>query len=424
VVNLTSAVEQPRITSIQIRCDANQARQKRNNRISNMPIGAFIIAAVLILAMQRAVRADYRLDLRFHSFVVIGERVVFSDTLANGLVCISRKTGTKEWEINKDRDFFHPFTTSRQDLLVLSHKRISRCDPATGNLTVVYQADSELAVLTSFHEDQLLLQLRRAGANFLVCLDLNTFREKWRMSDFVKLVACSSNTVFAVHGKPPLKLSEGIHGSNTDLLAIDHAGRLKWKATVPEHPDQSGYWYQDGQLVGSHLLVRVAKGGLWLIELQCLGAEDGKLVNSRDFSQSPRSMAESLGWACFAEYGTDVLAWAGYDHFGERSNFVYSVTVPQLEARPLFQAEDADHAIVQGNILIGWHANGVVAFDIRSGKKLWQTSPAKFCGIHQGLVYCSTFDERSALNGILEINPFTGQQRLLYSRNAFPKRNR
>ena len=389
-----------------------------------MPIRAFLITTVLFLATERTLRAEYPVDLRFDSLVVISERVVFSDKTANSLVCISRKTGAKEWEINKARDFFHPFTAPHHALLVLSHKRISRCDPASGSLTLVYQADSELAVLTPFHEDQLLVQLGQADARFLVSLDLNTFREKWRMAGFLKLVACSSNMVFAVEGKPPLKPLGGLRGSNTHLLAIDHAGRLKWKATFPEQPGQRGYWYLDGLVVDSHLLVSVAKSGLGLIELQCMQSEDGKLTGSREFGQpfSTGSMAESLGSICFAAHGTKALAWACYGYFEKQSNVVCSVTVPELDVRPLFQTECAAHAVVQGDILIGWHVDDVAAFDIQSGRKLWQASPSKFCGIQNGSVYCSTYDKRTALNGILEINPLTGQQRLLFSRNAFPNR--
>jgi len=396
---------------------------KRSHWNSNMPIRAFLIAAVLSLEIQHAIRADYYIDLRFGPLVVIGEQVVFSDLTANGLVCVSRKTGAKEWEINKDRDFFHPLTTSGGELLVLSHKRISRCDPATGSLSLVYQAHSELSVVGPFHGDQLLVELRWAETKFLVSLDLNTFRERWRRP-IVKLVACSSDTVFVVEGKPPLKPLGGFRGSNTHLLAIDHAGRLKWKASFPEQPDQLGYWYLDGLVVDSHLLVSVAKTGLGLIELQCLRSEDGKVTGSREFGQTANtgSMAECLGSISFAEFGTNAVAWASYGHFEARSNVVYSVTVPNLEVQPLFQTERAAHvAAVQGNSLIGWNGDGVIAFDVRSGKKLWQASLSKFCGIYQGLVYCSTGDARRwSANGILDINPETGQQRVLFSRMPFP----
>jgi len=394
-----------------------------------MPIRAFLIAAVLSVEIQLAIRADYYVDSRFGPLVVIGERVVFSDRTANGLVCVSRKTGVKEWEINNDRDFFHPFTTSSGELLVLSHKRISRCDPASGNLSLVYQAHSELSVVGPFHGDQLLVELRWgarwAETKVLVSLALSTFRERWRVP-IVKLVACSSNTVFAVVGKPPLKPLGGTHGSSTHLLAIDHTGRAKWKTSFPEQPDQRGYWYLDGLVVDSHLLVSVAKTGLGLIELQCLRSEDGTITGSQEFGQiaSTASMAECLGSISFAEYGTNALAWLGYGYFEKQSNVVCSVTVPNLEVRPLFQTERAAHvAAVQGNILIGWDGDGVFAFDVRSGKKLWHASLSKFCGIHNGLVYCSSGDvRRRSAYGILEINPETGQQKVLFSRMPFAGR--
>src|SRR6266536_5066307 len=119
-----------------------------------------VLAVMSFLVRPPLAEAKSDVDIGLGKPVVSGEKLLFSDVLANGLICISRETGAKLWEIGRVGDFFNPWTIQGRQVLVFSNKRISHCSELTGELTQVYQSDSILSPIANWEGNptQLLVE--------------------------------------------------------------------------------------------------------------------------------------------------------------------------------------------------------------------------------------------------------------------------
>jgi outer membrane protein assembly factor BamB len=398
-------------------------------------IGVLAVMSFLVRPPLAEAKSDVYIGLG--KPVVSGEKLLFSDVLANGLICISRETGAKLWEIGRVGDFFNPWTIRGREVLVFSNKRISRCSELTGELTQVYQSDSILSPIANWEGNptQLLVEARRGKKSFLLSIDPTTFKEAWRVPNFIDLIAIRTNAICIIQGEL-LQAPGSVTLIDGKIAAIDQKGKLKWtdrlraeaRGELSPAIDQKGrvkwgrppvnYTFQEGVAFESYFLVPIAvSSDVW--ELRSYRADTGTIANSYRFGRSNASMTEAVRGISVASYQDSVLALVCYGL--PSSNVVYRVSVPEDKITPLFETMSAARIAVYQNVLI---CGNDAALSIPTGKEMWKIEGSKFSGIHQGLIYFSRMDENTGDASINEIDVLTGKQRRLFGKTLSERRKR
>ena len=367
----------------------------------NRRFTAVIISAVIAIVLTTTAFGTSYYFPKFGTPIVAPTQLVFSGPgwKPHRIVCISRETGDRKWEIQDDGSILHPHFVLDGALIITKGAAVHTCDLDDGKSALLYSTGYERCGLTARHLPTVLISGEKTNVEFLALVDLRQAAKRWEVPKVSRIIAEGDSVLLCQSAERKPHSNGGYSYVNQKLIAISEAdGRTLW-----EPPQLQGWWYPDGLAVGEHFVVDL--GGT----IHCLDQKTGRMVKKLQIQSN------SFASASLAERDGAVLVWTqkGSDVFS--GHVVFSLTVPNLVKSELAETDwYSASSHTYKDMIIGMTIGRMDAYNIKTGKKIWQGGQWNWDGIHGGFIFFSTMDEDGKHTSVNKINVETGERLLLY----------
>lgn len=374
----------------------------------------FIIVICLFAATAQSCKATSYYFPKFGTPIVSDHHIVFAGAglQSDRLICISRSKGEKLWEVEDKGHILKPWFIMDEKLVVTKDSDIYQCDFSSGDLKLMYKSGFTKCGLEYLESMHVLLRGEKDDVDFLCCVDLKQSKELWRVSGVHSTIARSPK-ILCVQKATRKKTSVDTY-TLTDVqicgLRVDD-GKICWT-----QKDSYNSLFPEGVTRKEYFVVELSGA------VKCYRQKDGTVLNSIIFG---RTRGVSI-----CPYKSDVLAWIqvhfkvppvdkfSYDEslFKKLNRHViYSLSVPELEKREVFKPDwFASTARTYDDIIIGNTVGKIFAYDITTGKKIWEGGQWNWSGIHDSYIYYSKHEHNGDSTTINQINVTTGERKKLY----------
>lgn len=350
--------------------------------------------------------------------VVCGDRVVFSGPALKSrrLICISKETGEKAWEIDHPRRPLSPWFPMEEDLIVTVGSDIYSCDVATGELTFLCTSGYERCRLICHGGSLAFVLGERDSVDHLGLTEPG----KRRSVDFLSLVD-------VVRGKRiwERRNISGVVADGGDVVLAEGYERAVWGRTAGAGMRQEGrrligFWVGSGRRLwlrndlGTSFLVDgiYVDGGFAIAvdnTVRCLAEDDGRDLNTVQVDE------DSTVRVALASWGDSVVAWTSKGWRPLAGHMVVSFSAPELEEGLRFEVEHgADRCCAYGDVVIGDCGRNVSAYNLTTKEKLWEGAGWGWDGVHDGYIYFTTTAVGLTHTSVNRIEVRTGRQERLY----------
>jgi outer membrane protein assembly factor BamB len=338
---------------------------------------------------------------KFGTPIVTDKFLVFSGPgwKSNRIICISRETGKKAWEIKEEKAVLQPGFMMAGDLIITKGADVFSCRLKNGNTTELYSTGYERCELSPHRRPLVIIEGERGNAEFLSLVDLRKGKKLWEVQNLRHIVAETNGVLLCQYAERKSQGAGGYSYINQRLTAISEVdGNVLWN-----YPQPKECYSAEGVAIGDYFVVDLAG------TIHCLNQKTGTAVKTLQIQENPY-VSISL-----ASRDGAVLVWTqeGGDVFS--GHVVYSVSVPQLIKSKLTKT-DWYSAVSQtyGDVVIGRTIGRMDTYNIKTGEKLWQGGQWNWNGVHDGWIYYSTMEANGTHTSVNMIEVTSGKSRKLY----------
>ena len=356
--------------------------------------------AVLTIAALTAYGTSYYFP-KFGTPIVTDTHLVFSGPgwETHRIICITRETGKKAWEIQDDEAVLRPWFMMSGGLIITKGADVFSCNLKNGKTKPLYSTGYERCGLSVHDLPLVIIGGEEENVDFLSLVDLRRAKKKWEVRNLRHIVAKGNGVLLCQHSERKVHASGGYSHNNQKLVAIsEDNGEVLW-----DYPQPKECWDAEGVAIGDHFVVDLAG------TLHCLNQKTGAAVKTLQIQDSPYASVS------LAERDGALLVWTqeGRDVFS--GHVVFSVSVPDLTKSELTKTDwysAVSHTY--GDIVIGMTIGRMDTYNIKTGEKLWQGGQWNWDGIHDGWIYFSTMETNGTHTSVNMIEVTTGNRKKLY----------
>lgn len=365
-----------------------------------------IALCTLMLAVSTAYGTSYYFP-KFGAPIVTDKYLVFSgpDWEPHRIICISRETGKKTWEIQDEKVVLQPWFLMAGDLVITKGAGAFSCSLKNGNLNPLYSTGYEHCGLSPRRLPLVIIGGERGNVEFLSLVDLRRGKSLWEVQNLLHIVAETNGVLLCQYAERQSQGAGSYSHINQRLTAISEVdGKVLWNYPQPKECESV-----EGVAIGDYFVVDLAG------TLHCLNQKTGAAVKTLQIQESPYASVS------LASRDGAVLVWTqeGRDVFS--GHVVYSVSVPQLIKSELAKTDwysAVSHTY--GDIVIGMTVGRMDTYNIKTGEKLWQGGQWNWDGVHDGWIYYSTMETNGTHTSVNMIEVTSGKSRKLYE-EALPE---
>ena len=358
------------------------------------------VLAVFTVATLTAYGTSYYFP-KFGTPIVTEKHIVFSGPgwEPHRIICITRETGTKTWEIQDEEAVLQPWFMMAGSLIITKGADVFSYNLKNGKTEPLYSTGYERCALSVNELPLVMIGGERENVEFLSLVDLRRAKKKWEVRNTRHIVAQGNGVFLCQYSERHAHASGGYSHINQKLMAIsEHNGEVLW-----DYPQPKECWRAEGVAIGHHFVVDLAG------TLHCLDQKTGAAVKTLQIQESPYASVS------LAERDGAVLVWTqeGRDVFS--GHVVFSVSVPDLVKSELTKTDwysAVSHT--HGDIVIGMTVGRMNTYNVKTGEKLWQGGQWNWDGIHDGWIYFSTMENNGTHTSVNMIEVTTGKRKKLY----------
>lgn len=333
--------------------------------------------------------------------VVCGDHLAFSGPGLDSrrLICISRDTGEKAWEIENPRRALKPWFPMEKELIVTVGSDIYSCDVATGELTFLCRSGYDRCRLIRHEGSSAFVLGERRGVDYLSLMDVVSGKQMWAHRNIYDVVAEGDDVVLGEGYQRGVWESGGMRQEGQRLVAFSvKSGKRPWLKTGLTTPFDIKGVHIDGSFV-------LAVDNTVL----CLSQDDGRELNCAQLDEDPTVNVRLAAW------GDEVVAWTTKGWRPMAGHVVVSLSVPELEEKLRLEAEHgAALCYTYEDVVIGDCWSYVSAYNLRTKEKLWEGAGWGWDGVHDGYMYFTTTEVGLTHTSVNRIEVRTGRRERLY----------
>lgn len=380
-----------------------------------------LIPILLLGLLPSLALSDSYIYARFGNPVVIGQNVCFSTASLSPrlgisdeacaqcrrLICIDRISG-EQTAIVRDPNFrMHIGGEFAGSLAVVAGPEIRMWNPKTLEVKKIYTSNKKSQLSLSKISNQRVRvwsQTEEDEAkkkNELFVLDLETAKVIWRQALRGHEVAEKGN-VLVVQEEELAADGNTIHCK--DFIAFElSTGKEMWRRSNPDTKHIECFFKQDSAFEKGLLLIYQKK--LSLIDLQT-----GELKQ-----QVPLELGE-YGHSMVFSWRDSPLLWSEHGNGFTKKFFISSVSLPDLSVKKMFDVDwYAASAVVFNEVVIGSTIGRALAYNLSTGKKLWQGGQWRFGNVSSDQLYYSSAAMHSPWASIMAVDLGSGKRKRLFS---------
>lgn len=357
-----------------------------------------ILAAIAVIAASSPARGDSYYFPKFGTPIVMDEFISFSEPglRPHRIICVTKDRGIKLWEISSTNQVLKPWLATNGKLIITRDSEIVTCD-SKGKTELVFDARYDRCALAPFGPGSVLVSGTKTKVECLSLVDLAGRKLRWEIPHILSVVAQSSDVVLCQRAERKYDGSEGYTYVKQSLIAISAVdGTERW------HYPSDDLFRLSGLTIGGYFVVTIS-GRIHVID-----PSTGVALNTVRLSESSRPVSLT---AC----ENLVLAWTQEGDDWRTGHVAYSFTIPGLAKNKVAEMDwYAATAHSYKDVVIGNTIGRMDAYNIKTGKKLWEGGQWAWSGIHDGWIYFSEQETNGTHSAVSEIEVSTGTRRKLY----------
>jgi len=304
------------------------------NKFSTSRIWKTILFLVAVLSLSG--EDEHTMSVWVPTFgkpVLVGGKLIFAEPglKPHRLICIAKEDGKKLWEITDLQNQLQPWLALSNQCIVTVGDAVEKCDPASGQLALLYRTPFEGTVwLGDLQNGQLLVGGETNNVDYLACLDCTHWRPVWASRLITRVVAFGQDALLCEQASRKSATNGSYSVSGERWVALSRKdGKLLWSCPP----------FANAAAIGNYFLFYLKD------TISCLNQGDGKTVKEFRIHQQPYALAaltskdQQLLVRIFQmEFDTNNLP----------KDVFFSLDVPDLQRRKLTQV-DWDAAVWREN---------------------------------------------------------------------------
>jgi hypothetical protein len=359
-----------------------------------------LVVGLAFFATMTASATSYYFP-KFGTPIVSGKHLIFAGPgwEPHRIICISKDGGQQVWEMKDEKRSLHPWFLMDASLVFTKAGDVFSCDLNSGTAKLVYSTGYDRCRVSPAGLPVVLISGEKNDIDFLSLVDLRIPKKHWEVPRLEAVMASGKGVLLCEQAERQVYTNGSYSLRDQRLTAVSEAdGKLLWTYPLPkENPFAKGLAIQD------YFIVDLAG------TVYCFEQKSGRTVNKLQIQESPYASVS------LAERDGAVLVWTQEGHDVFSGHVVYSLSVPELKKSEILKTDWYSAAsTTYGDVVIGMTIGRMDAYNMKTGKKLWEGGQWNWEGIHDGYIYFSTMDDDGKHTSVNSIRVDSGERTLIY----------
>jgi len=363
---------------------------------------------ILITTIATGVFAKSFINVMFGAPLLVANSLIFAESNAaysKRVICITRD-GRKRWDIERTEGDVRVWFSVSNSILATTATDILLVNIDNGAITKSHKGFFQNCSVHKFTGTSVLICHDKGGVDMLTCLDLNTGKIEWQITNVTRVLDDGPDIVMCKFAERVVVDEKGFSYANPKLCAIRGSDGCKlWDYKLVEN--SSGGVDLDGGRVENYFIV--ANAG----SILCFESSTGKIVSHH---QIEPSLVSRMSLSIKNEVA---LLWFPQAARISTTNYptLSRITIPDLCINGVFSVDDSsfmkvvffsDAAVICRSI--GW----TKAYDCQTGKPLWDGGQWNYGDVSDGWLYFSETEYFGKRSSIKRIKILTGVIEKIY----------
>jgi len=366
------------------------------------PARLFLTAVLLTTApaLAQEMPEEQALPAELGFPIANGQYVAVSNLAyeADKIYCLSRADGKVLWEVTEKGGNLSPGFFADGKLYFYSNSGIQAADLKTGKTEAVIKAPFANGFMDKAKLPVAYINGSRNDIDVLALFDLKTKQPLGEVPDVLEVLEKKDNLLLCETAKPmtlPLGIDVFVNANFIAVNALD--GKVLWTQPGPSTSEIMG-----GVAVGNQFALSPMDGTVHFVDQKT--GKSAKVIKLSEGKRLPVPIKLAAGQG-------KVYAWARLPQENAPDKLaVYEIDPATYTHKELFiPAHGAASVLVKDGVILGDDWDKVTAYDLATGKKLWNLGMTYWDDVTDGQLIYSATEPNSASGTLNAIDLKTGK---------------